>query len=43
MGEAVPAAALFDLGRSDGSDVAAHKDAYIAEAIEADVLRCGGR
>jgi len=26
--------AIFDLGRSGGSDVARHKDRYVAEAIE---------
>jgi hypothetical protein len=27
---------LFDLGDSGGSDIAAHKDEYVAKAIEAD-------
>jgi len=32
-------ASLFALGRSGGSDVAANKDAYVAEAVEADRAR----
>jgi hypothetical protein len=32
--------ALFNLGASkDGSDVAAHKDAYLGDAVEADAGR----
>ena len=31
--------ALFDLGDSGGSDIAAHKDEYIGEAIEAEQAR----
>jgi hypothetical protein len=38
--EAAPVDALFDLGSSaDGSEVAAHKDAYVGEAVEADARR----
>jgi hypothetical protein len=29
--------ALFDLGASDGSDVAAHKDEYVGAAVDAGV------
>jgi hypothetical protein len=28
--------AIFDLGRSGGSDIARHKDQYIGEAVEAE-------
>lgn len=31
--------ALFGLGDSGGSDIAAHKAAYVGEAVEADHLR----
>jgi hypothetical protein len=42
--EAAPVDALFGLGSfADGSDVSAHKDAYVGEAIEADVFRRAGR
>ncbi len=30
---------IFNLGDSGGSDVSRYKDEYVAEAIEADVLR----
>ena len=44
MREAAPMDALFDLGSSDhGSDVAAHKDAYMGEAVEDDARRRTGR
>jgi hypothetical protein len=47
MRESAPPGALFDLGSSsadpdvssEDADVAAHKDPYVGEAIEADVLR----
>jgi hypothetical protein len=40
MPEAAPVGALFDLGcSSEVSNVAVHKDAYVGEAIQADVLR----
>jgi hypothetical protein len=39
-----PVDALFELGSSpDASDVAAHKDTYIGEAIQADTERGDGR
>jgi hypothetical protein len=42
--ETAPVDALFDLGSSgDGSDVAAHKDAYVGDAVEADARRRSGR
>jgi hypothetical protein len=31
--------AIFDLGRSGGSDVAQHKDEYVGEAVEAEYDR----
>lgn len=36
---------VFNLGSADGSDVARHKDAYLAEAVGADShsARAGGR
>jgi hypothetical protein len=37
LGEPRPAASpelLFDLGRSEGSDIARHKDEYIGDAVE---------
>jgi hypothetical protein len=37
--DTAPVGALFDLGSSsDGSDVAAHKDSYVGEAIQAEVM-----
>jgi hypothetical protein len=39
MREAAPVDALFDLGSSsDESDVAAHKDSYVGEAIQAEAV-----
>jgi len=35
--------AIFDLGNSRGSDVARHKDQYLAEATRRDYLRKTGR
>ena len=32
-------ASLFDLGDSGGSDIARHKDAYLGEAVYADLAR----
>lgn len=46
LGEERPAAdvtAIFGLGDSGGSDVAAHKDAYIGDAVEARHLGKRGR
>jgi hypothetical protein len=38
--ESAPVEALFDLGSSrEASDISAHKDAYIGEAVEADDRR----
>jgi len=33
--------AVFDLGESGGSDIAAHKDAYVAEALASERLGRG--
>jgi hypothetical protein len=39
MREPAPGDALFDLGSSsDESDVAAHEDSYVGEAIQAEAL-----
>jgi hypothetical protein len=42
--EAASVDALFDLGNSsDGSDVSAHKDAYVGEAVQGEARRRTGR